>query len=998
MQRNASMPLRKLHRVVRHALPPALCIIALSLSAQTSPPSANLVGMEARNLGHQSWTTENGLPQNTVHSIFQSHDGYIWIATEGGIARFNGVDFRLFNHDNTPAIATDDTCCFTEADNALWIGTTDGLLQYFSGNFRRFTTVEGLPSNDILSLATNNVGDLYALTGNGLARFNGKSFEAISTAPLNAINDGANRTLWLATNTSALQLEQNHVTPLTLLLPRPNEPIQSLGVLPNRTPWLRTSATITFLSNGQPRILQASRDLPGTRIESFLADSHGSLWIGTNRGLISLDTPSAQPQLQPALGSNSILSLLEDREGNLWIGTDTAGLHIFRQQSFRTVPALADRVITAIAQSTDGALWAGTNGDGLDRWQNDSVRHFSTKDGLRSEIILSLAPGSHGDIWVGTPDGLNHISGSNIGTYTSADGLPDDLIRSLLMGSDGTLWIGTRRGLAHLHNNTFTTYTTADGLPSNTIGTLLQPRDSTHNSPRDSEDLWIATLNGLSRLRNGTIATFTTVNGLASNVITSLYQDQQGTLWIGTKTNGLSVYRDGHFSPIRSGELPQTVNSILGDNHGNLWLSSSRGITRVSQSRLLTCASSSICDLHANTYGRADGMPTEETSALGHPSAWRTTDGKLWFATRKGVAIADPANLPENRIPPPVVIEQFTVDDRELPTTQPVPPGHNRLVFQYAGLSYTSPSRIRYRYMLEGFDKQWTEAGNRRTAYYTNLSPGHYKFRVQAANNDGVWNEAGASLPFFIRPPFYRTFWFVLLVLAAATALGILLYRLRLRRLRAQFEAVLAERNRMAREIHDTLAQSFAGVSVQLELVSQLLAHTQPEAASQQLNRTRAYVREGLAEARRSIWDLRAITAQNTLPTRLTHLVEQSRTEPLNIRLNIGGTYRPIAPSVENEVLRIAQEALTNIERHASATEASINLRYNTYQLHLAIADNGSGFDPALCQNGHFGIQGMHERAAEINAQLNIASAPTQGTTITLDVPISTEKGPRQHG
>jgi len=952
------------------------------------------VGVETHNLGHQSWTTENGLPQNSVHSVFQSHDGYIWIATEGGIARFNGVDFRLFNHDSTTAIASDDTCCFAEADNALWIGTADGLLEYSAGNFRRFTTTEGLPSNDIISVVTNSDGGLYALTGNGLARFNGKAFESIATPPLNAINDGVNKTLWLATNTNALQLQQNQLTPLTLSLPLPNEPIQGLGIFPSRTPWLRTTTAITFLSNGRPRTLQSGPDLPGTRIASFLASSHGSLWIGTNKGLVSLDTPAAQPQLQPVLGSNSILSLLEDREGNLWIGTDTAGLHILRRQSFRTVPGLADRIITSIAQAADGALWVGTNGDGLDRWQNNSVRHFSTKDGLRSEIILALAPGPRGDIWVGTPDGLNHISGGNIATYTSADGLPDDLIRSLLFASDGTLWIGTRRGLAHLHDDTFTTYTTADGLPSNTIGTLLQPRDSPHNS----EDLWIATLNGLSRLRNGTIATFTTADGLSSNVITSLYEDQQGTLWIGAKANGLSVHKDGHFSPLPSSELPQTINSILGDNHGNLWLSSSRGITRVSQSRLLACAFSSTCELHANTYGRADGMPTEETSTVGHPSAWKTADGQLWFATRKGIAIADPANLPENRIPPPVVIERFTVDDSELPTTQPIPPSHNRFVFEYAGLSYTSPSRIRYRYMLEGFDKQWTDAGNRRTAYYTNLPPGHYNFRVQAANGDGRWNEVGASLAFSIRPPFYRTLWFVLLVLAAVTALGILLYRLRLRRLRVQFEAVLAERNRMAREIHDTLAQSFAGVSVQLELVSQLLAHAQPEAASQQLNRTRAYVREGLAEARRSIWDLRAITAENTLPTRLTHLVEQSRTEPLNIHLNIGGTYRPIAPSVENEILRIAQEALTNIQRHASATEANIHLRYNTHQLHLAIADNGRGFDPALSQNGHFGIQGMHERAAEIKAKLNIASVPTLGTTITLDVPISTEKGPRQNG
>ncbi len=995
MQTTTGMTLRILHRVLRHVLLPVLCI-PLSLSAQKQgAPATLLAGVKAHNLGLQSWTTENGLPQSSVHAIYQSHDGYIWIATEGGIARFNGVDFKVFNHDNNPGIASDDVTSFAETNNILWIGTADGLLQYSSGTFLRFTTAEGLPSNDIRSLIATKDGALYVLTGNGLALFKGKAFEHFSTPPLNAINFGDN-SLWLAASTGALQLQQNRATPLTLPFPPPGEPMQGVGTLPNHTPWLRTTTAITLLSNGHPRTLQTGRDLPGTRIESFLADSRGTLWIGTNHGLVSLDSTGAQPEIQPSLATDSILSLLEDREGNLWIGTDTAGLHILRQQSFRTIPALSGRVITAVTQTSDGAIWAGTNGDGLDRWQNNSIHHFSTKDGLRSEIILSLAPGANNSIWVGTPDGLNHIQGNQVETYTSAEGLPDDLIRSILVASDRTLWIGTRRGLAHWHDKRFTTYTTANGLRSNLIGTLLQPRNATDLAT----DFWIATLDGLSHLHDGTITSYTTASGLSGNVITALYEDPQNTLWIGTKGNGLSTYRNGQFSALHNGNLPQSINSILGDDDGNLWLSADRGIARVARSQLLACASFPSCDLRVNTYGRADGMPTEEISTIGHPASWKTVDGLLWFATRNGLAIADPANLLNNGIAPPVIIEHFTVDDAELPATQPIPPGHNRFVFQYAGLSYSAPSRIRYRYILEGLDKQWTDAGTRRTAYYTNLPAGSYRFRVQAAGSDGVWNQNGAELAFSVRPPFYRTFWFLLLSIATLAAIAFALYRLRLRRLQSQFEAVLAERNRMAREIHDTLAQSFAGVSVQLELVSQLLAHSQPTAAGQQLDRTRAYVREGLAEARRSIWDLRAITAQNTLPTRLTHLVEHARTPSLNIRLNIGGTYRELPSTVENELLRIAQEALTNIQRHAGASEANMNLRYGSASLHLSIADDGKGFDPSLSShssNGHFGLQGMRERAAQIHARLNIESSPNCGTLITLDVPISPMKGAKQH-
>jgi signal transduction histidine kinase len=641
-------------------------------------------------------------------------------------------------------------------------------------------------------------------------------------------------------------------------------------------------------------------------------------------------------------------------------------------------------------------MWIGTNGDGLDRWQSGKVQHLSTHDGMASEIILSLAPGAHDSLWAGTPDGLNHIANGKISSYTSADGLPDDFIRSLLADADGSLWIGTRRGLAHLEsNNNVTTWTRANGLKSDLIGALLKS---------GSGDLWIGTLDGLSRLTHNKLSTYTTRDGLSGDIITSLFEDSHHTLWIGTKENGLSYATDNTFTSLHRSDLPKTIDSILEDDSGYLWLSSVRGITRVSRFELIACGTSPTCNLHAISYGYADGMPTEETSTIGHPAAWRTTEGLLWFATRKGVAIADPNHLSENHIPPPTVIERFTVDDTDLSIAsneQSIPPGHSRFVFDYAGLSYVAPSKVRYRYILEGFDKQWTQAGSRRTAYYTNLPPRHYRFHVQAANNDGIWNETGATLAFYVQPPFYRKPWFILLCIALIAAIATLLYRLRVRRLRSQFEAVLAERNRMAREIHDTLAQSFVGVSVQLELASQLLTQSQIPAAHQQLDRTRTYVREGLAEARRSIWNLRAITAQHSLPTRLTQLIEKSNTDHLKATLNIGGTYRPLAPTVEDEVLRIAQEALTNTTRHAQATQASIDLRYHSARLTLTITDDGRGFestDSSLPAKGHFGLQGMRERAAQINAQLTIESAPGKGTIITLDAPILTEKGTKHNG
>ena len=809
-----------------------------------------------------------------------------------------------------------------------------------------------------------------------------------SSSSPSAIATAHDGSVWIASNSGIFQYQHGGFLSLPLSSTSTPKDIQGIGFLPDHSLWLRTSTNLTVLQNGQSRTLTTGHDLPASRIQSVLAGSQGELWIGTHRGLFALDKIGNRSQAVSALGSDSILSLTQDKEGNLWVGTETSGLHILRPENFRAIPGLPDHLITAVTQGADGAMWVGTDGDGLDRWQAGNTRHLSIHSGLLSEIILALAQGATGSMWIGTPDGLNHIEGEKVRTYTSADGLPDDLIRSILSDDDGSLWIGTRRGLAHLQNDRFVTLTHSDGLGSDLVGALLKSHGS------NSHDLWIGTLNGLNRLRDGHIKNFTRKDGLSGDTITALSEDPHGTLWIGTKGAGLSALTITGFTSLHRDDLPQTIDSILQDDRGNLWLGSSRGITRVSAAALLKCGSLSTCDPHPVSYGRADGMPTEEVVGVGHPAAWRTTTGLLWFATRKGIAVTDPAHLTENLVPPPVVVERFIVDGTDTPVTsteQKIAPGHTSFAFEYAGLSYVAPAKVRYRYRLEGFDPQWTEAGSRRTAYYTNLPAGRYRFRVQAANNDGIWNETGAQIAFYVRPPFYRRLWFFLLILGLAAAAALLLYRFRVQGLQSRFQAVLAERTRVAREIHDTLAQSFVGVSVQLELTSQLLAHSQTEAAGKQIDQTRTYVREGLAEARRSIWNLRAITAPNSLPTRLAALAEQWSQKKLSTHLNITGTYRPLAQPFEDEIFRIAQESLANAARHADATQVSADLRYDSTRLVLSISDNGSGFNTTQrtpTANGHFGIQGMHERAVQIHAQLTIESSPTNGTTVILEAPI----------
>jgi signal transduction histidine kinase len=724
-------------------------------------------------------------------------------------------------------------------------------------------------------------------------------------------------------------------------------------------------------------------------VQSFLADSRGTLWVGTDQGLVALSSSSAanKERLEnlSVLGATSILTVFEDREHNLWVGTDITGLHMLRQQRFRTLPSLSGHPITTITQTADRAVWLGTRDEGLFRYEHGQTRRLSIRDGLSSDIILALAADRDGSLWIGTPDGLNHLRGQKIESYTSADGLPDDFVRSLFTDIDGTLWVGTRRGLAHLQNRHLTTLSRADGLKSDLIGAMLRS---------SSNDLWVGTLDGLTRIRGGNLTAFTKVQGLSGDAITSLLEDASHTLWVGTKDGGLSRSLANGFIPVNAQYLPHEIDAILEDDRGYLWLTSNRGITRVLASELMACGEAPPCNPHIATYGSSDGMPSEDTSSGGHPSAWRMSDGHLWFATRKGVAIVDPADLRENPTPPPIVIERFTIDDTELKGSSQaitIPPGHIRYAFEYTDLNYASPSSVRYRYMLEGFDKQWTQADSRRNAYYTNLPPRGYRFRVQAANENGVWNEDGAEIAFVIKPPFYRTLWFS--ALATLLLIGIIfaIYRLRVRAIRSQFDAILAERTRIAREIHDTLAQDFVGVSVQLELTAHLLQQSHVIEAREQVDRTRNLVREGLADARRSIWDLRSADTQATLPTRLTRLMEQSSNEHLKTGVDIGGIYRSLTPQLENEIFRIAQEAIANTVRHAGATRVTLDLRFHPNDLTMTISDNGIGFqtnDSNMAQKGHFGLQGMRERANQINGTLSVMSSSATGTIVTLSVPL----------
>ncbi len=980
-------------------------LLGCGLSGHALEPSTPLA-----NYGRQAWGMENGLPQNTVQALAQTRDGFIWLGTEVGLVRFDGNGFVVFDKNSTPALPGSDVHCLLETrDGVLWIGTSDGLARWKDGVVTAFSTKDGLPGNGIRALSEDRWGLLWVYTDAGLVRQNGDRFASVGEwrpgTVITAMTSRGGTSTWVDVTPDS----DNGWRQLAVQAGLPKDGIEFYAGMNSESMAVASKSQLVLGSgSGLTKRLTAGKELPGNRIQVLLADRESRLWVGTNNGLARVGGDKVQLfPVTDSLATASILSLMEDHEGNLWVGTETGGLHILRDQRFRTVTAregLSSDATTAVVEDGAGTLWVGTNGNGLNavrrsgtgaEIKSSAIKNYSVRNGMLSDVILSLAAAPSGDLWVGTPDGLNRIRAGRVDAFTSADGLPDDFIRSLHADADGSLWIGTRRGLTHwtglkagaVAGGRMETFTQVNGLGSDLVGAMA----------RDSRgDLWVATLAGLSRLTGGRIVNYTIANGLSSNVITALLPRGDGTLLIGTQEHGWNLWDGQRFNAQSSGGLSQTsIHAILDDGGGHLWFATANGIARCDCGGAGMCAAD--CS-HWIEFGAADGLRSHETATNSHPSAWPSRDGVLWFATPKGLVEVDPAHFPVNSIPPPVVLERFVVDDIAQALSMAgsllrIEAGHVHFQFDYAGLSFTAPQKVRYRFKLEGFDRDWTEAGTRRSAYYTNIPPGHYTFRVQAGNNDGLWNTAGAALTFELRPHFYQTVWFYALLLAFLVGIVVLLLRMRLRRAEGEFRAVLGERNRIAREIHDTLAQGYVGISVQLEVLAELLRMKKTEDATKHLDVTRGYVREGLADARQSIWALRSQdSGENTLPVRLRRMVESGH--GLEATFSLFGAYRPMPAETEREFLRVAQEAIHNVNEHAGAQHLFVQLEYGQDEIALEVRDDGRGFaagEKLESPPGHYGLTGMRERANAIGGTLEVTSEPGIGTTVRLRAPVTKE-------
>jgi signal transduction histidine kinase/ligand-binding sensor domain-containing protein len=974
------------------------------------------------------WDAEAGLPQNSVQAILQTRDGYLWLATADGLVRYDGVRFTVFNKGNSPGLRSNRLTTLYEArDGALWAGTETGdVTRYRGGTFVSYAVADGLPGGHVLALREDAEGRLVVFAEAGVARArvagDASGFVAAGGLPAGLAQslqrgysfgqasfyaDGGN--LWHFHNGAFENVSARVQLP-------PPAMVADVFEDQDATLWLLTKdARLLRVREGfdAPETVAAA-SLPRERIRTVHAERDGNIWIGTDAGLYSLHEGVLDSFIGAAATAPArINSLYEDAEGNLWIGSFAQGLHRLRR---RAVAALTEQDGLALGnvypllEGRDGNVWIGTWGRGLDSYRDGKVTHYPLAEQLALGVISSLCETREGALWIGSTVALR-LKDGKFTRFGVQEGLDSGFIFDIHEARDGRMWFAAEHGLYEFDGSRFRRYTEEDGLAHERVQLIAEDR---------AGDLWLGTLGGLCRLRAGSAQCWRESDGLASDNVRSLYEDADGILWVGTYDGGLTRLKDGRLFSYtsRDGLYSDGVFQILEDGRGNLWMSSNRGVYVVSRGELNAFAEGRISRITSLAYTRQDGLPSVECNGGRQPAGFRGRDGRFWFPTQAGVAVIDPEAVQFNPKPPPVVVESCMVDRRAVDFRDGLvlAPGRENLEIQYTGLSFTRSEGVHFKYRLEGLDRDWVEAGTRRTAYYSHLPPGTYTFRVAAANSDGVWNEEGARLLVTVLPPFWRTWWFVAISFVFVAGVSVAAYERRLARARrahaaqAEFSRKLiasqeAERKRIAAELHDGLGQSLAIIKNRA-----LLSLNSPgdhERAAEQLGEIATAAAEAIDEVKEIAYNLRPYQLDRLGLTRALEAMLLRVAAPSGLRLNtevemIDG----LLPSgSEINLYRVVQEGVSNILKHAQATEAHVAVRRSSRGgVEITIRDNGKGFDPTRAPAGEgsprggFGLLGIGERVRMLGGHLQLTTTPGRGTVIRIMLDGAAACDERAHG
>jgi signal transduction histidine kinase/ligand-binding sensor domain-containing protein len=973
-----------------------------------------------------TWTTDNGLPQNSITGLTQTPDQYLWLTTNDGLVRFDGNRFKIFNRSNTPQITTNRlSAAFADKSGRLWFQAEDGgILYYERGVFTVAAKPGELPADQRSPFFDDATGGVilninrrpYQFQAGRFVSFSSPNLPADCSLVLTDRDGGA----WFTGNDNVYLSKNGQLKTYSVADFNHGTDYQVAYQDHQGGFWISFFAT---LNNGHS-LLRIKDDqvqevqLPGEAVNHFAEDKQGNLWLSIyGVGIFRIDQKAVVADVVPAdavepvvkidgLSTHASGYLKFDHEGGLWLGTEK-GLNRIAPRTIQVLSrkdGMRDDNVYPILSDSAGRIWSGV-------WPNNLVKYeqgiFKTFVSPETVFVTSLFEDSRNRLWYGTLGNLYYFENEKSVAFTGQSGLPEGTEFSAITETrDGALWFGTSHGVSRYLNGVASVYTVQQGLPDDYVVALLAAKDG---------KLWVGTRGGLAVLENGNFRSFKTADGLASNSIRSLYEDSEGVLWIGSYDGGLTRLKDGKFFvyTMRHGLSSNGVFCILEDQNGWLWMNSNQGIYRVRRSVLNDLADGKVKSLDSILYNKQDGLLNVEGNGGRQPAGTISRDGRLWFPTAEGMAIIDPKTVVANQLPPPVLIEEVSIDRNAVSNEVfqsaiarqseiILAPGQNNLEITYTALSFINSEQLKFKYKLENLESDWNEVGTRRTAYYSYLPPGEYVFRVIAANRDGIWNQQGASIKVRVYPPFYRTWQFLFLIGILIATMVLLIYYLRVRNLKmkaAQQEEFARqlihsqelERGRIAAELHDGLSQSLSIIKNRAML--SLARHDDQNHALEQLREISDASSEAIDEVKEIIYDLRPIQLDRLgLTGAIEDMAEKiADINSLKLVKNIADINDVLSKQSENSIYRIVQESLNNVVKHSNASTVEVTITKNRTDIKIIIKDDGEGFElervKANRQKIGFGLIGMSERAKLLGGQTMIESAKGAGTRVSVTLP-----------
>jgi ligand-binding sensor domain-containing protein/signal transduction histidine kinase len=971
----------------------------------------------------RAWGTEAGLPQNTVNAITQTRDGYLWLGTQGGLARFDGVRFTVFGLTHgLPSVQVRALC--EDAEGNLWIGTTGtGLCRMRNGQFEMLTPEHGLAGINVTAIARGNNGQMWIGTMDGLSLWQRgqflqpEAFAAWGHPSIRSLMKDRRGGVWVGSSQGLFEFKDNRF--VETLNPVDGQSITSAYCL------LEDSAENIWVGIGNGRILcrrngkwviyDESAGVPYAYTTCFAEGADGTIWAGSlDEGLHYFRDGRFWPvHDQDGLSGRAIRSLFADHEGNLWVGMRTSGLNRLVRRRLTAVgqaQGLTNDFVRSVTESADGTLWVATIGGGVYRGEPNHFEALPTViTNVTYPFMETVVATRDGSVWWGgAPGGLFQWKEGQLVTSLTGEKmrwLRNSTVTALLEDRAGGLWVGTSRGVVLKYQDGIGTLT-MNRVARGAVSSLIQEPDGT---------LWIGSVaGGLCRSpADGRMPAYVT-NGLLSIHVAALHLDKENTLWIGTGGGGLNRWRNGNMTGFttRQGLGDDTISQILEDDRGNLWLGCNRGIFRVRKNELNELAEGRRTFVHPRGFGINDGMLAEECSADSCPAGLKTKSGQLCFSTVRGLVLIDPSQTRSDELPPRVVMEEMlangqpqtllprstSADDEENPPLAlTLPPGLGEFEFHYTGLSFAAPQQIRFRFRLDGLDKDWSEAGTRRAAYFHRLPPGKFVFRVSACNADGIWSR-DATLAVTVLPHFWETRWFPIsagsVLLSVTIGVVSLAVRGRYKRRLARVEmqhAVERERLRISQDMHDDIGGILTRVSIMSDVGES--AANGNETARGHFERIGKQVRSAVQSLDEIVW---ATNPKNDNLRRFADYVGRFADEffeNTSVRcwqeIPTDLPEQPLRADVRHDIFLAVKEAFNNVLKHSEATEVWLKLTVDDRVVRLAIDDNGRGFRPEAVPSNGSGLNNMQARLTGCGGRAEILSAPLQGTKIRFTFPLS---------